>query len=204
MLTRTNPRLRLLYTAILLLLLQSGCGAGGTGPAAPTPTSFPATLPPPTSALPPTLTPLPPTPSPPPQPTPTRTPRPPTTTPAPPTVPAVFTPPAAGEVLIGTWGRGEISLTTDSSGGALVFTCALGRFPPLRVDAQGRFDVPGTYLDKPGFPQPTPPAPIPARYQGQVIGSTMVLTLTLFYTPPDTYTYQLPFDPTYAPPSPCA
>ena len=194
--TRITPRLRLLYTAVLLLLL-SGCQAGPTGPAASTPPPLPATLPPETNFSPPTRTPSPPTPLPPTQPMATRT-------PAPPTVPTVFTPPAAGQVLIGTWGRGEISLTTDSSGGAVFFTCALGRFPPLRVDAQGRFDVPGTYLDKPGFPQPTSPAPIPARYQGQVIGSTMVLTMTLFYTPPDTNTYQLPFDPTYAPPSPCA
>jgi hypothetical protein len=201
--TQTNPRLRLLYTAVLLLLL-SACGAAPAGPAAPTATALPATLPPPAGIWLPTRTPPPPTPTLPPQPTLTRTPRPPTRTPAPPTVLAVFTPPAAGQVLIGTWGRGEISLTSDSSGGALFFTCALGRFPPLRVDGQGRFDVSGTYLDKPGFPQPTPPAPIPARYQGQVMGSTMVLTLTLFYTPPDTYTYQLPFDPTYEPPSPCA
>jgi hypothetical protein len=123
-------------------------------------------------------------------------------------VPVVFTPPAAGQVLIGTWCSEDTHLTANRFGGAMAFQCAEGSLEqPLRVDAQGRFDVPGTYLDKPGFPRPTPPAPIPARYQGQVIGSMMVLTLTLFYTKPYTSTYHLPFvsaEPTYVPPSPCA
>jgi hypothetical protein len=111
-------------------------------------------------------------------------------------------------MLIGTWGWSDIHLTANRFGGAMAFQCAEGSLKqPLLVDGQGRFVVPGTYLDKPGFRQPTPPAPIPARYQGQVIGSTMVLTLTRFYPEPATITYQLPFvsaEPTYSPPTPCA
>jgi hypothetical protein len=54
---------------------------------------------------------------------------------------------------------------------------------------------------------PTYPVVNPARYQGQIISSTMLLTITISYTEPDTITYRLPFvsaEPTYVPPSPCA
>jgi hypothetical protein len=108
-------------------------------------------------------------------------------------------------VLIGTWG--DINLTTDSSGGAIALTCVEGDFPPLRVDGQGRFDVSGTYIWRPGNPQPTYPVVTPARFQGQVIGPTLVLTMTVFHSTPVTGTYHLMFisvKPTYSPPSPCA
>jgi hypothetical protein len=131
-------------------------------------------------------------------------------TPAPPapTAPAVFTPPAAGQVLIGTWASGDFRLTANRFGAAMAFRCAEGGLKqPLQVDAQGRFDVTGEYAWKPGEPMPTYPVVNPARYQGQIISSTMLLTITISYTEPDTITYRLPFvsaEPTYVPPRPCA
>jgi hypothetical protein len=138
---------------------------------------------------------------------PTPVPGPPTLAPPAPTAPAVFTPPAAGQVLIGTWGSGEIHVTANRFGAAMAFHCAEGRFEqPLQVDAQGRFAVLGTFFWMPGNPQLTPPALRPAHYEGQIIGSTMVLTMTFLAPEPVTDIYHLPLvsaEPTYVPPSPC-
>ena len=117
----------------------------------------------------------------------------------------ILTPPAAGQPLIGVWGDAHVDpgpwggnpirLTTNARGGWIRFVCNHGNFPPLVVDAQGRFDVTGTYVREQAFPEPETPAPVATRYQGYLAGSTLVLTMTWLYPgPPEPpYTYKLPF-----------
>ena len=88
--------------------------------------------------------------------------------------------------LEGAWGGEHVSLVVDpslSSTAALVeFDCATGRIdPPVRLGADGRFDVSGLYVQGHGGPvrEGEPPDVHPARYAGAVRGSTMTLTVTV-------------------------
>jgi hypothetical protein len=99
-----------------------------------------------------------------------------------------------------------IRLTANATGGGIRFYCNHGNFPPLVVDAQGHFDVVGTYVREQAFPEPETPAPVATRYQGYVAGSTLVLTMTMLYPQPDIIPYKLPFvsmDPPRAEWPPC-
>lgn len=78
----------------------------------------------------------------------------------------------------GTWGGDHVILELTASGGELEFDCARGHLDdPVRVDANGQFDVKGTFI-------PEHPGPVrrderrihsEARYTGQVTGDKMTL-----------------------------
>ena len=84
--------------------------------------------------------------------------------------------------LLGSWGGDHISLILTEAGGRAEFDCAHGSIDePFLVDAEGKFDLKGTYV-------PEHPGPIhngerpdehPARYRGSVDGDSMVLTATV-------------------------
>ena len=98
-----------------------------------------------------------------------------------------------GSAGLSTWGGEHVRLTEREGGASLEFDCAGGEITrPLRPDAEGRFDLPGTFTRKsPGARRVgLTPAARPARYSGRVEGQTMTLTVTLAETdqPPETYT----------------
>lgn len=98
-----------------------------------------------------------------------------------------------GVAGVATWGGEHVRLTEREGGASLEFDCASGEITrPLRPDAEGRFDLPGTFTRKSPGPRRVglTPAARPARYSGRVEGQTMTLTVTLAETdqPPDTYT----------------
>ena len=80
------------------------------------------------------------------------------------------------------YGGPHLELGLTATGGSLDFDCASGSFSaPLRLDANGRFSVPGTYrrgsgVHRPGF---NPPTVQTVQYKGQVTGTKMAIRFTL-------------------------
>src|ERR1044072_3362883 len=74
----------------------------------------------------------------------------------------------AGRVAEGLWGGSHLRLDVRGDGAALDFDCAHGEInAPFILDAEGRFDLPGTYTrEGPGPRPPRPPAPAPPRGLG--------------------------------------
>jgi hypothetical protein len=89
------------------------------------------------------------------------------------------TPPVAD--LRGEWGGEHVSLTITDAGSSLLFDCAVGTIPgPFTVDAQGRFDLSGTFTPGTGGPEPITPRPAQgATYSGRVSGQSMSLTVAI-------------------------
>jgi hypothetical protein len=88
-----------------------------------------------------------------------------------------------GEVVPnGAWGDDHVVLTVNDNGARVEFDCAHGTLDhPLRLDDQGRFSVPGTYV-----PEHSRPArrgekaeSRPARYQGRLERDKLEFTVTL-------------------------
>lgn len=76
-----------------------------------------------------------------------------------------------GTVVKGEWNAQHISLALDSSGGTTEYDCAHGTLAaPVRLDAKGRFDVPGTHTREHGGPirEGEEPDSRPARYLGRL------------------------------------
>ena len=85
---------------------------------------------------------------------------------------------AARSIPTGTWGGDHVILELTESGGELEFDCARGHFDgPLRVDADGHFDMKGTFTpERPGpVRRDDRPAQSEARYTGHVQGDAMTL-----------------------------
>ena len=62
--------------------------------------------------------------------------------------------------LRGEWGGEHVSLTITDAGSSLEFDCASGTISgPFTVDAQGRFNLRGTYTPGTGGPEPITPPP---------------------------------------------
>jgi hypothetical protein len=83
-------------------------------------------------------------------------------------------------VQAGTWGGDHIRMEATTTGANLEYDCAHGTInQPLILDANGRFDAAGTHVFEHGGPtyQNEEPDAHPARYTGQVIGTTMALTI---------------------------
>lgn len=79
---------------------------------------------------------------------------------------------------LGVWNGQHASLTLTDSGGTIEYDCGHGGIPlPLRVDAQGRFDVPGVHVREHGGPVREGEVldSIAARYVGRVRGDEMSL-----------------------------
>src|SRR5262249_31359586 len=95
---------------------------------------------------------------------------------------ATATTPTGDRVPAGPWGGVGIQLAVTASGATTEFDCAHGTIDqPLDRDREGRFSAVGRYVSEHGGPirEGDPPDSHPARYQGQITGDTMTLTITL-------------------------
>jgi hypothetical protein len=88
-------------------------------------------------------------------------------------------PSAAAETV---WGGLHVRIVLTANGGEVEFDCAHGEIKaPVKADAQGRFDLPGTFVRERGGPvraDETESAE-PVRYSGMIEGDKMSLTITL-------------------------
>lgn len=92
------------------------------------------------------------------------------------------------------WGGDHVRLMVREGGAALEFDCARGVIAEtLKTDAEGRFDLPGTFTRQ----SPGPirvglaPAARPARYVGQIEGRTMTFRVKLTDTNQETEVFTL-------------
>jgi hypothetical protein len=92
-----------------------------------------------------------------------------------------------------TWGGAHVQLRVRGGGADVEFDCARGEITePFKVDAEGRFDLPGTFARQ----SPGPirlgktPAAQTARYSGRIEGHNMTLSVRLAGADqsPETYT----------------
>lgn len=99
-----------------------------------------------------------------------------------------------GTVATGVWGGEHIRLQVTDNGASLEYDCAHGTIDqPLKLDAEGRFEVKGTHTRERGGPvrRDERPDNQPARYTGRVEGQTMTLKVLLIDSPSataETYT----------------
>lgn len=99
-----------------------------------------------------------------------------------------------GRVAAGVWGGAHVRLDARADGAALEFDCARGEISaPLKTDAAGRFDLPGTFTrESPGpIRLGVTPSAQGARYAGRVAGDTMTLTLKIEGAAQDAQTFTL-------------
>ncbi len=94
---------------------------------------------------------------------------------------AMPTSPSSSPLARGVWGGEGVVMQVSNDGAELEFTCAHGAIDaPLEADAEGRFDLSGSYVAERGGPAPDESAPPRrARYRGQVRGDELRLTVTL-------------------------
>lgn len=87
-----------------------------------------------------------------------------------------------GRVEEGLWGGQHVRMEVGEEGALLEFDCARGQIDaPFETDAEGRFDLPGTYTRQGPGPIRVGKTPTarPARYAGRVEGASMTLSVTL-------------------------
>ncbi|MDA1028819.1 MAG: hypothetical protein O3B41_07190 [Bacteroidetes bacterium] len=86
--------------------------------------------------------------------------------------------PIAG--IEGLWGADHIEIVSDSNGIRVEYDCGRGQINgPFVVDSTGRFQLTGNHTPE-GGPVPTdPPDPLPAVYQGRIVGNRMELSVVL-------------------------
>lgn len=87
-----------------------------------------------------------------------------------------------GRVAEGLWGGQHVRLSVGDEGARLEFDCARGQIDaPFETDAEGSFDLPGTYTRHgPGPIRVGKTAsPRPARFTGRVEGARMTLSVKL-------------------------
>src|SRR2546423_54443 len=98
-----------------------------------------------------------------------------------------------GRVAEGAWGGNHVHLSVSAGGGTIEFDCAHGEISEaLKLDAEGRFNVAGTFtreggpirLDKPRAAQAV-------RYVGRVEGQTMTLAVKYADTDKETDAFTL-------------
>ena len=85
-------------------------------------------------------------------------------------------------VRVGPWGGSDMGMRVEPDSAQIEFNCAHGSInQSIPLDRQGRFDVPGIYVQDHGGPgqQNEPPDSHPARYFGRVQGKTMSVTVEL-------------------------
>jgi hypothetical protein len=91
------------------------------------------------------------------------------------------------------WGGPHVRLTMKTGGAELEFDCAHGEITtPIEPDAEGRFDVPGTFVRE-GGPTRTDRSRSgrPARYSGRIERDTMTLNVKLVDTDQSIETFTL-------------
>jgi hypothetical protein len=99
-------------------------------------------------------------------------------------------------VLVDSWGGDQIELNVAEEGASAEFPCAHGTIEgPLSPDETGRFAVDGLYFQEQGGPVSDKDAapPVKARYEGQVQGVTMSLTVLNLETQEKIGSYSLTF-----------
>ena len=80
------------------------------------------------------------------------------------------------------WGGPHVRLVVTSAGAEVEFDCAHGEIKaPLKENAQGRFDLPGTFVRERGGPVRSDETESveAVRYSGRIEGDKMTLTITL-------------------------
>jgi hypothetical protein len=91
-----------------------------------------------------------------------------------------------GMVTTGAWGGVGIRLDVTAQGATIEYDCAHGTIDqPLVTDREGRFSADGTHGREHGGPIRLDEVPDrhPARYDGQLSGRSMHLTVRLLDTP---------------------
>ena len=85
----------------------------------------------------------------------------------------------AGDVLrVGTWGGAGAAVVVGDTSVHVHVGCTTGDFPaPVRLSRDGGFDVTGRYQPR-AFPVAVGP-PVPARFIGEVDGTTLTLTVAV-------------------------
>ena len=87
-------------------------------------------------------------------------------------------PPSDGTLALGTWGGDSAGLIVSDTAAHLHIGCTYGdvsgRIP---VDANGRFDVAGSYMLH-AYPITVGPS-VPARFVGRLDGATVTVTVTV-------------------------
>ncbi len=87
--------------------------------------------------------------------------------------------------VLGTWGGENAGLIADDTSAHVHIACTFGNARQgIALDAGGGFDVPGEYVLR-AYPVAVGP-PLPARYQGIVVGNAMTLRVTVTDTTADT------------------
>ena len=95
---------------------------------------------------------------------------------------ASCSPTAPDRVTAGTWGGDHIRLDVTATGATTEYDCAHGTIDAaLVLDRDGRFSVMGTHTIEHGGPVriDEPANRHPARYDGQLTGDVLQLTVTM-------------------------
>ena len=88
----------------------------------------------------------------------------------------------SAQLPAGTWGGAHVRLDVREGGAGIEYDCAHGTIAaPLQPDGAGRFEAVGTHVrEGPGpIRLNVPRVSRPARYEGEVKGDEMTLTVTL-------------------------
>ena len=99
-------------------------------------------------------------------------------------------------VMVGPWGGDQIQLNVAEEGAMVEFSCAHGTIEgSLDPDEAGRFAADGLYFQEHGGPVSDKDEilPVKARYEGQVAGLNMSLTVLNLDTQEKIGAYQLVF-----------
>jgi hypothetical protein len=100
-------------------------------------------------------------------------------------MPLTPTPSPPREIAAGAWGGTGIAMTVEESGAKIELDCAHGRISRrLALDAEGRFELPGTLArERPGpvrmgpGGEPAEEKGVPATYAGRLDGGILHLTI---------------------------
>ena len=86
--------------------------------------------------------------------------------------------PGATSLAVGTWGGENAGVVVGDTVAHVHVGCTFGDFPvPARLDAAGRFTVPGRYVLR-AFPIVLGPT-LPARFMGSVAGDVLTLRVAV-------------------------
>lgn len=79
------------------------------------------------------------------------------------------------------WGGTGVRLEVGAGGGKVEFDCAHGTLGKVAPDAEGGFDVGGTFVRERGGPvrSDEQPEKLPARYRGKIEGESMTLRVSV-------------------------
>ena len=83
-----------------------------------------------------------------------------------------------GVLAVGTWGGDNAGVIVTDSAAHVHVGCTFGDMPGhIRLDADGRFAVDGSYMLR-AYPIQVGPS-VPARFSGRVVGGTLTLSVAV-------------------------